>query len=237
MRPLSHLRGVCARSELQSCLSFATPQTKARQLLCPRDSPGKNTGVGCPPSSRASPQPRDQTGVSYIACTVGGLFNHWATLKMWSIDCNLKCEQECVCVCKGSTGKKSKLWVNFWTLSMKSGAVWLGVEGEDCEPYSSHTHTKITTVYRATVGDSDGKQSACNIEDVALIPRLGRSPEKEMTTHSSVLAWRAPWTEEPGNLQSMASQGVRHDWTRLHYHYRATMFRTTWILAEAVFHK
>ena len=89
---------------------------------------------------------------------------------------------------------------------MKSGAVWLGVEGEDCEPYSSHTHTKITAVYRASVGDSDGKQSACNMEDVALIPRSGRSPGEGMTTHSSALAWRAPWTEEPGELQSMASQ-------------------------------
>ena len=36
--------------------------------------------------------------------------------------------------------------------------------------------------------------------------------EKEMATHSSVLAWRIPWTEEPGGLQSMGSQRVRHDW-------------------------
>ena len=35
--------------------------------------------------------------------------------------------------------------------------------------------------------------------------------EKEMATHSSVLAWRIPWTEEPGRLQSMRSQRVRHD--------------------------
>ena len=36
--------------------------------------------------------------------------------------------------------------------------------------------------------------------------------EKEMATHSSILAWRIPWTEEPGELQSMGSQRVRHDW-------------------------
>ena len=36
--------------------------------------------------------------------------------------------------------------------------------------------------------------------------------EKEMATHSSILAWRIPWTEEPGKLQSMVSQRVRHDW-------------------------
>ena len=35
--------------------------------------------------------------------------------------------------------------------------------------------------------------------------------EEEMATHSSVLAWRIPWTEEPGRLQSMGLQGVRHD--------------------------
>ena len=35
--------------------------------------------------------------------------------------------------------------------------------------------------------------------------------EKEMATHSSILAWRIPWMEEPGGLQSMGSQRVRHD--------------------------
>ena len=34
--------------------------------------------------------------------------------------------------------------------------------------------------------------------------------EKETATHSSILAWRIPWTEEPGGLQSMGLQGVRH---------------------------
>ena len=36
--------------------------------------------------------------------------------------------------------------------------------------------------------------------------------EKEMATHSSILAWEIPWTEEPGGLQSMGSQWVRHNW-------------------------
>ena len=36
--------------------------------------------------------------------------------------------------------------------------------------------------------------------------------EKEMATHSSILAWRIPWTEEPGRLWSMGSQRIRHDW-------------------------
>ena len=53
---------------------------------------------------------------------------------------------------------------------------------------------------------SDGKASACNAGDPGLIPGSGRSLEKEMATHSSILAWRIPWTEEPGRLQSMGSQ-------------------------------
>ena len=42
---------------------------------------------------------------------------------------------------------------------------------------------------------------------------LGREDplEKGMATHSSILAWEIPWTEEPGGLQSMGSQRIRHD--------------------------
>ena len=36
--------------------------------------------------------------------------------------------------------------------------------------------------------------------------------EKEMATHSSILAWKIPWMEEPGRLQSIGSQRIRHDW-------------------------
>ena len=36
--------------------------------------------------------------------------------------------------------------------------------------------------------------------------------EKEMATHSSILAWKIPWTEDPGRLWSMESQRVGHDW-------------------------
>ena len=45
------------------------------------------------------------------------------------------------------------------------------------------------------------------------VQSLGREDplEKEMVTHSSILAWRIPWTEKPGKLQSMGSQRVRHD--------------------------
>ena len=45
------------------------------------------------------------------------------------------------------------------------------------------------------------------------VQSLGREDplEKEMATHSSILAWKIPWMEEPGGLQSMGLQRVRHD--------------------------
>ena len=55
-------------------------------------------------------------------------------------------------------------------------------------------------------GGSEVKVSACNAVDLGVIPGLGRSLEKEMAPHSSILAWRIPWTEEPGGLQSMVLQ-------------------------------
>ena len=61
-------------------------------------------------------------------------------------------------------------------------------------------------------GGSEVKASACNAGDLGSIPGSGRSLEKEMATHSSILAWRIPWTEEPGGLQSTGSQRVRHNW-------------------------
>ena len=60
-------------------------------------------------------------------------------------------------------------------------------------------------------GGSDGKASVYDAGDPGLIPGLGRSLEKEMAIHSSTLAWKIPWTEEPDRLQSMELQRVGHD--------------------------
>ena len=43
------------------------------------------------------------------------------------------------------------------------------------------------------------------------VPNLNSIPEKGMAVHFSILAWRSPWTEEPGGPQSMGSQRVRHN--------------------------
>ena len=54
-------------------------------------------------------------------------------------------------------------------------------------------------------GGSDDKESACSVGDPGSIPGSGRSLEKEIATHSSIHAWRIPWTEEPDRVQSMGS--------------------------------
>ena len=59
--------------------------------------------------------------------------------------------------------------------------------------------------------DSDGKESACNAETQVQALRQEDSLEKGLATHSSILAWRIPWTEEPGEPQSMELQRVGHD--------------------------
>ena len=58
---------------------------------------------------------------------------------------------------------------------------------------------------------SDGKGSACNVGDPGSIPVCWRTLEKGISTHSSFPAWRIPWAEEPGGLQSIGLQTVRHD--------------------------
>ena len=53
--------------------------------------------------------------------------------------------------------------------------------------------------------------NAGDSRDVDSIPRSGRPLEEEMATHSSILAWKTPWTEEFGRLQSMGLQRFRHN--------------------------
>ena len=57
--------------------------------------------------------------------------------------------------------------------------------------------------------------------------------EEGMATHSSILAWRIPWIEEPGGLQSMGSQTIRHDWATKHKHNTDLTQSLTHLTAEA----
>ena len=75
-----------------------------------------------------------------------------------------------------------------------------------CLPQSSMTSLGI--VYHINhkecfLHNSVSKESACNARDPHSIPGPGRSLEKEMVMHSSILAWEIPWIEESGRLQAM----------------------------------
>ena len=66
----------------------------------------------------------------------------------------------------------------------------------------------VKYINRGFPGGTSGKEPTCqstrasarDARDLGLIPGLGISLEKEMATHSSILAWRIPWTEEPGRF-------------------------------------
>ena len=60
-------------------------------------------------------------------------------------------------------------------------------------------------------GGSVVKNLACSAGGPVSVPLLGDPLEEGMATHSSFLAWRLPWVEEPGGLQSMESHRVGHD--------------------------
>ena len=68
----------------------------------------------------------------------------------------------------------------------------------------------IYTDMQASQVPHSGEESPASARDTGL---CWEDPlEKEMATHSSILAWRIPWTEEPGGLLSIGSQRVGHDW-------------------------
>ena len=73
-----------------------------------------------------------------------------------------------------------------------------------------HVEPRLYLVYtQVCVGfpnGSDGNEFVCNAGDLGLISGSEDPLEEEMATHSSIVAWRIPWIEELGRLQSMGSQ-------------------------------
>ena len=69
----------------------------------------------------------------------------------------------------------------------------------------------ITPFFVIALPVSNGTESTCNAGDLGSIPGQEDPLAEEMATHSGILAGETPWTEEPGRLQSMGSQRVRHD--------------------------
>ena len=75
-----------------------------------------------------------------------------------------------------------------------------------------HTHTPLRNEYISSLVAQMIKNPTAMQE--TWVQSLGQEDplEKGMATHSGILAWRIPWTEEPSGLQTMGSQRVRHDW-------------------------
>ena len=70
-----------------------------------------------------------------------------------------------------------------------------------------------TVIWDTLPFGSDGKESACNVEDVGLIPGLGILWRRAWQPTPVFLPGELPWTEEPEGLRSIGSQRVRHDFT------------------------
>ena len=146
------------------------------RLLCPGDSPGKGTGVGC----HFLPQEICVTWGSNL-----GLLNYQAdsllTEPPGSSDISLK-------------DHIFLFWNNYHCL----------------------LHTVVFIIWwiiKFNFKDFPGTVKCPPALQETGVLSLGREDplEKEMATHSRILAWRIPWTEEPGGLQSMWSQRVGHD--------------------------
>ena len=91
--------------------------------------------------------------------------------------------------------------------------VSLGIMWEPvAEQTRGHVLIMMTTMYWGFPGGSNGEESACNAGDLGLTPGLGSSPGEGNGNPLQILAWRIPWTEEPGGLQPM---GLQKSWTRL----------------------
>ena len=215
------------------------------RLLCPWDSPGKSTGMGC----HALLQPRDQTSVSYVSCIGRGVLYH---------EHHLGSPYGHVCVCVLfqvlflyrllQDIEYSYLWqlyipygmVLYIPYSMSLlviyfiySIVYLLIPNSWFIPplpfplcfnhkftfyvYGSNSFLiSIHTPKMGFPGCSDGKESTHNAGDLGSISGLVRSPGGWHGTYSSILAWRIPRTEEPGGLQSIALQSIGHDWATKH---------------------
>ena len=94
---------------------------------------------------------------------------------------------------------KQGLWINLEGWDKEGGGREFQKGGDICIPMTSLVAqmVKHLPTMRETRVQSLGREYLL---------------EKEMATHSSILAWKIPWTEEPGRLQSMGSQRVGHDW-------------------------
>ena len=128
-------------------------------------------------------------------------------LKQWLQESRRKLKEEEV----GGEAKRQELWVRqrSCVFTLANCTAWL--QDKLVEP-SKHGLYVDLFIYS---GNIDWARTLCLI-------REGNAP------HSSTLAWKIPWAEEPGKLQSMGSQRVRHDWATSHSLFTFRNWRRKW---------
>ena len=99
---------------------------------------------------------------------------------------------------------------------IRLGQISCSVVSDSLRPHESqHTSLELASCYYIGLpyGGSAVKKRICLPMQEMQVRSLGREDPlaEEMATHSSILAWRISWTEEPGRLQFMGSQTVKHD--------------------------
>ena len=87
---------------------------------------------------------------------------------------------------------------------------FIRILGLHCAEEKENEKSHVSVNFEVDMGPwwLSGKESACNTGDLGSIPR---SPGEGMATHSSILAWRISWREEPGGLQATGSKSKRHN--------------------------
>ena len=154
------------------------------------------------PSSRGSSWPKGQTWVSPLA---GRFFTIWATREGLALKT------------LPTFAWQFSLWFCCFTFPVVKS--WLISTFPQALSLSSirtgNTHFWYCSQLFGFPGGSESKVSAYNAGDQVWIPGREDPLEKEMATHSSILAWEVPWTENSGRLQSMGLQRVGHGWATL----------------------
>ena len=107
------------------------------------------------------------------------------------------CRHICICLCWLYTSEKYR---NAYSAGKESTCN----EGDPGSIPGRKIHWRRdrlpTLVFLGFSGGSDRKEFTCNVGDLGLIPGSGRSPGGGKATHTSILAWKIQWTEEPGSL-------------------------------------
>ena len=102
-------------------------------------------------------------------------------------------------------------------------------------------HSQMIQLYTLSVWTSQVapvvKNSPANAKKKkrGFVPWVGKTPlEEGMTTYSSILAWKIPWTEEPGRLQSIGSHRVGHDWSDLAHAHILSVYNLCQLLLNKI---